>query len=137
MDDGKKNSTVFVRQRNGRPENVILSYAPVNVPVITPLNPGAFSAGCNVSSKLVYSLGIGIVESDLNLRYAAVEKSLEHNLMIARGVSIGAMLLIAILFTILTYFISLNIARPIIALTKIVKSIKTKSLRDEIPEVDG
>lgn len=139
MSNGEKGTTSFIRKSRGKAEdeNVIISYSPVSVTVLTPLDPSNFSAGCNVSAKLVYSLGIAIVEGDLYLRYEAVESSVDHNLKIARGISIAAMLVVATLFTLLTYFISLNIAKPIMALTKIVKSIKNKSLRDEIPDVEG
>jgi hypothetical protein len=137
MEAGKFGNATFARKRGGESENVFLSYAPVKVNTLRPLDPSNFSVGCSMSTKLVYSLGIAIVEGDLYLRYEAVESRVDQNLKIARGVSIACMLIISILFTILTYFISLNITRPIIVLTRIVKSIKDKSLCDEVPNVEG
>lgn len=126
-----------MRLRNETSENVFLTYAPVVVRILRPLDHRDFGASCNVSSKLVYAIGMGIVEGDLYLRFQAVESTVIHQLGIARGVSIMALLLMAIGFSILTYYISLNITRPIIGLTKIVKSIKDKSLGEELPLVEG
>lgn len=139
MSNGEEGSRSFTRRSHGsdQDEVVIISYSPVSVTVLTPVDHSDFAAGCGVSDRLVYSLGIAIVEGDLYLRYEAVESSVDHSLKIARGVSIAAMLMVAILFILLIYFISLNIARPIIALTRIVKRIKNKNIRDEIPDVEG
>ena len=137
MQSGEIGNTTFVRENGGKTETIFLSYSPVSVRVLHPLDPRNFSAGSTWSYTLVYSLGIAVAERDLFLRYEAVEKEVDRQLDIARSVSIAAMVLIAVQFIILTYYISLNITRPIIALTKIVKSIKNKSLRDEIPDVEG
>lgn len=137
MREGGTGNVTFVRTVNGNKETAFLSYAPVRIDIFDPIDNRNFSAGCNVSTKLVYSLGIAVAQNDLYLRYREVEDAVDTYLDIARGLCIAGMVILAICFEILTYFISLNIIRPIIALTKIVKSIKNKSLRDEIPDVEG
>ncbi|CAB9506181.1 expressed unknown protein [Seminavis robusta] len=137
MDQGDSGNVTFVRTQDGDPQSVFMAYAPVNVRVLRPVDHRDFAAGSNASSKLVYGLAIGIVESDLFLRYEAVEERVDQQVFMSTAVSVFSMVIIATLFTVLTYYISLNIIRPIIALTKIVKSIKNKSLREEIPDVQG
>lgn len=137
MQLGETGNATFIRDNGGKEERIFVSYSPVAVKVLHPLDPRNFSSGSTWSSTLVYSLGIAVAERDLYLRYEAVEEEVDRQLDIARSVSIAAMVVIAVQFIILTYYISLNITRPIIALTKIVKSIKNKSLRDEIPDVEG
>jgi hypothetical protein len=137
MQDGQNGTATFVRMYEGQPQTIFLAYAPVSVAMMRPLDHRVFAAPCNTSSRLLYSLGIAVDQSDLYLRYEGVESRVDDQLKVARGFSIAAMIVIAVGFTILTYYISLNVVRPIIALTKICKSIKNKSLRDEIPEVEG
>jgi hypothetical protein len=137
MQDGQNGTATFVRMHEGQPQIIFLAYAPVSVALLRPLDHRVFAAPCNTSSRLLYSIGIAVDQSDLYLRYEGVESRVDDQLKVARGCSIAAVVVIAVGFTILTYYISLNVVRPIIALTKICKSIKNKSLRDEIPDVEG
>ncbi|CAB9497324.1 expressed unknown protein [Seminavis robusta] len=137
MEEGQTGTASFVRMYDGEEHIVFLAYAPVYVRLMRPLDHRDFAAPVNVTARLVYSLGIAVDVSDLYLRFVAVEGRVDAQLKLARGFSIAAMVVIAVSFTILTYYISLNVVRPIIALTKICKSIKDKSLRDDIPDVEG
>lgn len=137
MAAGDAGNTTFLRTKDEEEQRVFLAYAPVFLDVWRPLNNKNFSAGCSSTPQLIYSLGIAVDERDLYLRYQGVENRVDAQLDVARGISIAFMVLIAMMMLLLTYYISLNITRPIIALTMIVKSIKNKSLRDEIPDVEG
>jgi hypothetical protein len=137
MQDGQIGTATFLRTFEGQPQTIFLAYAPVSVAVLRPKDHRVFAAPCNTSSSLLYSVGIAVDQSDLYLRYERVENRVDDQLKVFRGFSIAAIVVIAVGFTILTYYISLNIVRPIIALTKICKSIKNKSLRDDIPDVEG
>lgn len=134
---GETGNATFIRTNDESEETFFIAYTGVNLRILRPLDHRDFATANSISSKLVYSLGIAISESDLYLRYETVERQIERQLDITRGVSIAAMVIMAFLFTVLTYYISMNIIRPIIALTKIVKSIKNNSLREDIPDVEG
>ena len=91
MEAGEAGNTTFHRTKNGHDQQIFLAYAPVFLDTWRPLNSRDFSAGCAVTQKLVYSLGIAVDEMDLYLRYQGVENRVDAQLKVARGISIPAM----------------------------------------------
>lgn len=120
---------------DGNQEELYMAYAPVNVKSFAGVDHSNFGAGVYSNNTHVYSVGLGITTSALEV--ARVEEEVEANVNRVRYISIALIIVAVYLVMHLTKTVSLFLSEPIIALVGIVKSIADKTLQDELPKLKG
>ncbi|CAB9515800.1 expressed unknown protein [Seminavis robusta] len=138
MRRGDKGYAVFTRSTaNGDEEEVFLAYGPVRTRTLSPINASLFSAGCTSSVTKVYSIGFGITMNDLVLPFTRVEDKVNSDINQVTYISLALILAAVLSVLYMTYTMCMYISQPVLTLIAIVKSIQSKTLADELPELSG
>ena len=95
MRAGERGNATFWRSKNekGDEELVSIAFAPVTALTLEPVNSSDFSQGSTSKTELIYSVGFGITELDLQLPFKQVEEKVTTD--ITRGNYISFTLIIA------------------------------------------
>jgi hypothetical protein len=81
MKNGTKGYREFSRTNlDGTVEIMTLAFAPVQARVMLPLDPSDFSRGVNLSSILVYSVGIAISNNKIDDAWQPISGQIKHDL---------------------------------------------------------
>jgi hypothetical protein len=81
MKNGTQSYREFSRTNlDGKVENMTLAFAPVRARVMLPLDPSDYSRGVNISSILVYSVGIAISNTKIDDAWQPISAEIMHDL---------------------------------------------------------
>ena len=138
MRNGEMGSVRFARTTPaGDQEVVFMTFAPLIQRTLVPVNASDFSAGVRSNTTLVYSLGFGITMDDLVLPFTVVEDEVTADVRQVQYISLALILAAVLCVLYSTRTMSLYLSQPIMVLTAIVKSIRQKTLGDELPQLEG
>ena len=106
MKAGRSCTQRFRRQKDGSEETFLLSYFPVTVLELLPIDPGDYSRGVEVSEKLVYSVGVGTLENMLRAPFEEIEDDVENDLHFTTVVYLTLVSAVSLLFMIFVFWVS-------------------------------
>jgi hypothetical protein len=124
MKKGEAGTTKFTRTTSdGGAETVHISYAPVIVKSIRPLNSSDFASGIEGSEYLIYSVGLCETEKALLEPFEEIEEDVSKQINVAIAIlSIG--FVVAILFIVyISYIVTSSITEPMLYLLELIRRI--------------
>ena len=140
MKAGVTGESVFTRTSpvTFTPEKVYLTYAPLHLRTLTPIDNSDMTAGVKSNlQQLVYSIGLGITEEDLNFPFRTVQKKVNDDIDRDKIISYSLIIFAILMVVYMTYSMCFYLSGPVVVLVNIVKSIESKSLQDELPPLPG
>jgi hypothetical protein len=124
MKKGEAGTTKFTRTTSdGGAETVHISYAPVIVKSIRPLNSSDFASGIEGSEYLIYSLGLCETEKTLLEPFEEIKEDVTKQINVGIVIlSIG--IVVAILFIVyVSYIVTASITEPMLYLLELIRCI--------------
>jgi hypothetical protein len=124
MNSGESNTTNFTRgSQNGHEELVHISYAPVKLKGIRPLDSSDFGRGVEVIEYDIYSLGLCETEDGLLQPFKMIEDDISSAIRwvvgcIATGIFFGALFVIYI-----SYAVTMSVTEPMLNLLEMIRCI--------------
>jgi hypothetical protein len=139
MRDGMAYYSAFWRTKsdNVTQEELYMAFAPIMMRTYKALNHSNFSAGIESRVSPIYSLGFGITLKDLEIRFVEVEEQVKDNIEQVTYISLALIIGAVLMVMYMTYTMTIYLARPILCLVGIVKSISSKTIEDELPQLEG
>jgi hypothetical protein len=108
MKNGDSGISYFTRLKsNGEKENLTLSFEPVHIRIVEPLQPDDFSRGAAVSRLLVYSVGIASLEEEMRKPFQEKEDGVYADLERIATAYVCCVVILSILLLIFTYRVSI------------------------------
>lgn len=106
-------------------EEILFNFAPVLVPVLTPLNSSDFSRGVNKRWVAVYSIALCEFESEIAKTFTSLEGVLGKLALQARGI-LGGIIVLSFLFVLwISGRMAMSITIPVAQLLSLVSCINT------------
>jgi hypothetical protein len=124
MKNGEAGNKTFTRtSSDGGMETVHISYSPVTVKSIRPLNSSDFASGIEGSEYLIYSLGLCRTEEALLEPFEEIKEDVTKQIDVAIAIlAIGIVL--AILFIVyISYIVTSSITEPMLYLLDLIRCI--------------
>ena len=104
-------------------EKVFISYAPVFVKYVFPLNSYDVASGVKNETTLVYSLGLVETETGLTAAYQSIDEITSKTVRICIGVLSVLIILSAVLMIVIALRVTSYMTKPIMELLSVLKEI--------------
>jgi hypothetical protein len=124
MQRGSSGSTSFERSNeNGVVETMYISYAPVSVRSLTPIDSSDYSRGINQTQHLIYSLALVESEDGLLLPFAEIERTTRRQSNIAIGVLSIVIFLAICIIVYISHNLATSFTQPMLYLLGLIQYI--------------
>lgn len=162
MKEGKQGLDSYTSvQEDGRNEDFILAFSPVEQRTMVPVNNSNYGSGVIVADRIVYSIGIGRYENALRQPFDEIEDDVNAELSTTSAVFLSIVAVVSLLFTVLTCIvcvargpiafvlcslsltnpattqISVHVTRPIMVLLDVLRRINEGKSDGNLPPLPG
>jgi len=138
LNGGEANVTSFQRRDSrGEEETIHIAYVPIMTKVYKPIDPRDFSRGVNVTSSMVFALGIAIPETDLALPFTRIIQSVNQDISKAFAILISLIVIAGVLSISIATSLTSSIVNPVLKLLGLVQSINSRNIQYDLPKLSG
>lgn len=117
------NGTFLLNNPDGSKEKVHLTYAPVNVISLRPLNSSDISRGVEKSEYPIYSLALVETDKSMLKRFQTAEDEIDRHVRIAVAILATLIVLSACFVVYFSHRITISMVEPIYYLLELIKHI--------------
>eukprot|EP00977_Amphora_coffeiformis_P002992 scaffold569_cov165-Amphora_coffeaeformis.AAC.25 len=122
---------------NGDTEKMYIAYAPVKTPFLDPTDSSDFRKGALLKNdRCIYSLALVETEKGLKQPFRGVEEKYHHQTRIAMACLAVIIFFAVAIAVVVSYLVTRSIAGPMLHLLEIIESVDSKSLDQELPELE-
>jgi hypothetical protein len=138
MKAGSFDNAIFLRRNEGgSQEKMFITYSPVKVRSLSPVDSSDFSRGVRYVDKLVYSVAFVVPVEELTAPYDRITDIVSGATQKTGYTFFMLIAMTAVVVLIITSMIAITVTRPMMSLLKIVESINEKSIQEELPPMTG